>query len=263
MICNMFAYLRQVTGVFVLALPLIFSSCTALVAQNPRPTSHIPFVGCKSDGQMGPLAAPKGTTRAIELSPELADQLAYYKAKDGFGILAPRGWFCFSTYGSSGSSLFISPEPIRSKELFDFDWKGFVGPAIEVSFSFGGTSGRFAVAETIARVFPDRMDFVRDVVSEGIEPATSFPTGPYATDSLQRRGEDVVEFETPANTTGLGTKSRLAKNSSPIHGVAILLGEEPNLVQLSMRLQNRNQSLERAIIQRLEADVTKSHSHTE
>ena len=155
----------------------------------------------------------------------------------------------------------ISPESIRGKELFDLDWKGFVGPAIQLSFSFGDTSGRFAVAEMIARVFPERMEFVRDVVAEGIEPASSFPTGPYATDSLQRRGKDVVEFETPANTTGLGRKSRVAKNSIPIRGVVILLGEEPNLVQLSMRLPNRNQGLERAIIQRLEDEVTESQSH--
>lgn len=90
------------------------------------------------------------------------------------------------------------------------------------------------MAETIARVFPDRMQFVREVISEGIEPASSFPAGPYTTDQLQRREKDVVEFETPANKTGLGTQSRLAANSSPIHGVAILFGEEPNLVQLML-----------------------------
>jgi hypothetical protein len=209
------------------------------------------------------LAPPKGIARSVGLASGVADQLAYYKAENGFGTLAPRGWYCFSTYGSNESSLFVSPEPINDKELFTSDWKGFSGPAIEVSVSAGGTSGRFIVARAIARVFPDRMEFVRDVVSEGIEPASSFPSTPYATDTLQRRGKDMVEFETPANKKGLGTQSRLAMNSRSIQGVAILIGEEPNLVQLSMRLPNRNQSLGRAIIQQLEIEATDQNSGKE
>lgn len=72
-----------------------------------------------------------------------------------------------------------------------------------------------------------------------------------------------MEFQTPANTTGLGTQSRLAANSRPIHGVAILSGKEPDLVQLSMRLPNRNPSLEQAIIDRLKTEVMKSHPDNE
>jgi hypothetical protein len=128
----------------VLALPLVISTCERLVAQNPHPASNVPFVGCKSDGQAGPLPSPKSTAKAIALSSELADQLTYYKAENGFGMVAPRGWYCFSTYGSNGGSLFVSPEPINNKELFTSDWKGFLGSAIQVSVSVGGTSGRFA-----------------------------------------------------------------------------------------------------------------------
>jgi hypothetical protein len=224
-------------------------------AQDTRAKSQIPFVGCKSDGQVGPLNSPKGTSSGIELPSEVANQLAYYKAENGFGVLAPRGWNCFSSYGSSGSNLFVSPEPISQKELFNSEWRGFSGPAIQVSVSVGDTSGRFAVARTIARAFPERMDFVRNVVSEGIEPPSSFPGGPYAPDRLQRRGKNIVEFETPANTPGLGSQSHLAINASPIHGAAILFGEEPSLVQLSMRLPSRDQRLNRAIIQQLEAEA--------
>jgi hypothetical protein len=248
----------QIVGSFVLTFLLCFTPVLASHAQGTQAGSGIPFVGCKSDGQMGPLRSPKGNADRIEVSSELANQLAYYKAENGFGIVAPRGWHCFSTYGSNGSSLFISPEPINEKELFKSDWKGFSGPVIQVSVSVGDTSGRFDVARTIARVFPDRMDFVRDVVSEGIEPADSFPAGPYATDKLKRRGKRIVEFETPANAKGLGSQSRLDVNSSSIQGVAILVGEEPNLVQLSMRLPAPYQRLSNAIIQHLEADVSAS-----
>ena len=253
----------QVIRVASLALSLAVSLAVGLHAQSSGATSQIPFVGCKSDGQVGPLASPKGKAKAIGISSGDADQLAYYKAENGFGILAPRGWYCFSTYGSNGSSLFVSPDPINDKELFTSDWKGFSGPAIQVSVAAGDTSGRFTVAKTIARVFPERMEFVRDVVSEGIEPASSFPTTPYATDTLQRLGKNIVEFETPASTRGLGTQSRLAINSSPIRGVVILFGEEPNLVQLSMRLPSRYQSLGRAIVRQLEMETADQNSDKE
>ena len=250
----MLGQIRQTISVCALSL-LLANTSTGSLAQTGGPSSHVPFIGCKSDGQVGPLASPKGAAKATELSPELAGQLAYYKAEDGVGILAPRGWYCFSTYGSNGSNLFVSPGPINHKELFASDWKGFPGAALQVSVSIGDTSGRFAIARTIARVFPDRMEFVHEVASEGLEPASSFPTGPYANDKLQHRGNNVVEFETQANTKGLGTQSRLAISSSPIRGVAILSGEEPTLIQLSMRLPIRYQSLERAIIQQLESEA--------
>lgn len=224
--------------------------------------TQVPFVGCKSDGQDGPLAfLPKSALKAVDLSSELAGHLAYYKAENGSGVLAPRGWHCLSTYGSDGNSLFVSPEPINEKQLLVSDWKGFAGPVIQVADFSGDTSGRFTVAKIIARVFPDRMKFVGNVVSEGIQPASSFPAGPYATDEVQHRGKEIVEFETPANTKGLGSQSRLAINSSPIQGVAILSGEEvPSLVQLSMRLPNSDQSLSRAIVQQLETETLNEKS---
>ena len=207
----------------------------------------------------GTFSSPKGTAIRLHVPSQVANQLAYYQAKYGSGILAPRGWYCFSTYGSSGSNLFVSPEPINEKELFNSEWKGFSGPAIQVSVSLGDTSGRFAVARTIARIFPERTDFVRDVVSEVVEPATSFPNGPYTTDRLQRRGKNFVEFETPANTPGLGSQSHLAVNEEPIQGVAILSGQEPSLVELSIRLPNRSRALSSVIIERLEAEASGPH----
>jgi hypothetical protein len=76
------------------------------------------------------------------------------KLKRGLGVLAPRGWHCFSTYGSNGSNLFVSPVPIDGKALFSADWKGFMGDVVQLSVMDGGTSGRFEVAKVVARVFP-------------------------------------------------------------------------------------------------------------
>ncbi len=67
----------------------------------------------------------------------------------------------------------------------------------------------------------------------------------------------MVEFETPANAEGLGTASRLLKNGDPIDGVAILYGEEPNLLQLSVRLTPDTADLAHVIVHETETEATR------
>jgi len=226
-------------------------------AATPAPTAsvQVPFVGCASDGQVGPQAAPTGKSKAVAISPAAALRLAYYKAQYGPGVLAPRGWHCFSTYGSNGANLFVSPDAIDSKALFSPDWKGFAGQVIEVSIAEGGTSGRFEVAKVIARVFPAYKQFAQNVIAEGIEPASDFPFGPYAKDMVTYRGTNTVEFETPANTKGLGTDSRLLPNASPIDGVAIITGTDTDLVQLSARVSAKDRDLIPLIVKQVESEA--------
>jgi hypothetical protein len=115
--------------------------------------------------------------------------------------------------------LYVSPSPIRGEDvLFGGKWKGFTGPVVQLSMSGGDTSGRFSVARMIARVFPAHRTFMRNVIDEGIEPATSFPSGPYPKDKLTYRSKELVEYETPPDTDGLVTQSRLLKNGDPIRG---------------------------------------------
>ena len=220
-------------------------------------TSTVPFIGCPSDGQVGPLAAPAGQARQLPIPPATAARLAWYKAANAPGVVAPRGWHCFSTYGSSRATLYISPGPLTAKLVLPGNgWNGFSGPAIEISSTYGDTSGRFKVAETIARVFPAHRNFVQKVIAEGIMPASSFPFGPYPTDKLIYKSKEIVEYVTPANTTGLGTNSELKKSGEPISGVAILAGEEPNLIQLYARLPPAMSGLTPTIIQQVERDAT-------
>lgn len=221
---------------------------------SPKLQVSVPFIGCKADGQVGPEEAPNGETKIVSIEPKLADRLAYYKSQRGFGVLAPRGWYCFGTYGSNGDGLFVSPQAIDIAQLFSTTWKGFTGPVIQISQSYGDTPGRFAVASAIARVFPAYKEFVSKVIKEGIEPADSFPFGPYPKDKLIRKGEKVVEYETPAQTDGFGTDSRLLKNADPIRGVAILIGETPDLLRLSVRVPPNLADLTPTIIQQLERD---------
>jgi hypothetical protein len=239
----------------------MFAHC-CLWGQGKSPASHskntialVPFVGCESDGQAGPLKAPSGRSKTTTLPAEAAKRLSYYKAEEGIGVLAPRGWRCFGTYGSNGATLYVSPDPIKAADLFSTNWKGFAGPVIQISESIGDTSGRFEVAKTIARVFPAHKAFVEGVIGEGIVPARSFPYGPHPADTLKYRGENVVEFQTPALTEGLGTASRLQKNDSPICGVAILFGEEPSLLQLSVRLPSETSDLAPLITEQTEREA--------
>jgi hypothetical protein len=247
----------------ILLMLLICGHCS-VSAQGASPTTRpknavapVPFVGCESDGQLGPSKAPAGRSKQLAIPAGAAQRLAYYTGDERLGVLAPKGWHCFGTYGSNGTSLYVSPDPINAADLFSTNWKGFAGPVVQISYEYGGTSGRFGVAETIARVFPAHKAFVEKVIAEGIEPASSFPFGPYPADTLKYRSENIVEFATPPRAEGLGTASRLQKNDGPITGVAILVGEEPNLLRLWVRLPLETNDLAQFIIQETEQEAAR------
>jgi hypothetical protein len=218
-------------------------------------TVTVPFVGCASDGQVGPLKAPVGKRKVVAIPAAIAQRLAYYKAEYGPGALAPRGWNCFSIYGSDGSNLYVTPDPIDTTVLSSLDWKGFTGQVVAVSDLDGGTSGRFEVAKIIARVFPAYKAFAQSVIAEGLEPASDFPFGPYPSDKLTYRAKNIVEFETPANAQGLGTDSRLQMNASPIDGVAIVSGADTNVTLLSARVPANDSDLIPAMVAQVEKEA--------
>ena len=242
----------------LLYLAVFFAGTSALVeAQSlTKPNATVPFVGCEADGQVGPLSAPTGESMALAIPEGVAQKLAYYKSEQGLGVLAPRGWYCFGVYGSSGYALYVSPQRIKVTDLFSATWSGFAGPAVELVGEDGDTSGRFGVAHTIAHVFPAHKAFVEKVIKERIEPPSSFAFGPYPKDKLFYRSKEMVEYQTPADTDGLGTSFRLRKNARPISGVAILLGETPDLLQLSVRLPANLTGLTALIIQKIETVAT-------
>jgi hypothetical protein len=186
-----------------------------------------------------------------------AQELAYYEAKVGLSILAPRGWHCFGTYGSDGESLYVSPQPINFASLRS-DSGGFIGPAVELTRRSGDTSGRDQVAQTIARVFPAHRDFVDQVIQIS---ASSFPFGPYPGDVLTYRSNEVVEYRTPPQTDGLGTDFGLQKNGSPISGLVILTGPDTDLVHLSVRLADTQMGLAGPIVRQTESDFPAQKSN--
>jgi hypothetical protein len=185
---------------------------------------------------------------SVPLVAKVANELAYYDAGLGVGVLGPRGWYCFGEYGSSGSNLFVSPQPIDVTNFFP---AGISGPVIEVSQRWGQGSGALEVAEVMARVFPEFKAFAANV-AQGFGMPISF--GPYPKDELTYRSDRVVEYKTPAQTEELGTHVSLRKNDSPIEGVAILVGQQEDLVLLSVRLPPALRGLTSAIIRQVEKD---------
>jgi len=236
-----------------LLIALAAGARTSAQTASAQTKSVVPFVGCKSDGQIGPRKAPRGKPKTISVPATVAQRLAYYEEEGGLAVLAPRGWYCFGTYGSSGTNLYVAPQPIDPKLILSGSWKGFTGPIVQFTLEYGGTSGRFGVAKTIARVFPTHSEFVSKVISdqEQVSPI-SFPRGPYPNDKLIYKGDDSVEFETPAQSKGLGTDSFLLPSSDPIRGVKILVGAEPDLMSLSARLPASETDLTSVIIQQTE-----------
>jgi hypothetical protein len=209
-------------------------------------------VGCPSDGQQGPVEAPKVPVTDVLASNRDAQGLAYYKAEYGEGVLAPRGWHCFATYGSSGVTLYVAPEALRWENR-----SGFHGPVVELSTASGGTSGRFTVAKKMARLFPEYRWFVQRVIAEGIEPAKDFPIGPFPNETLTYRDRRTVEYITPAYTYGTGTDSSLMPTANPIEGVVMLHGEDLDATQLSVRLPSQSRELAKIITRQVEGDVAR------
>ena len=235
--------------------PTVFAQSAPPAKPAPSVAVTVPFVGCASDGQAGPQTAPSGQEQRGSDSRASAQRLAYYKAEYSAGVLAPRGWHCFSTYGSNGASLFVSPDPIDSKTLFSTDWKGFRGRPFRFPFRSAALPEGFKLPRSLRACFRSTRRSLRTSLPRGSNRQADFPFGPYPKDKLTYRSKSVVEFETPANTQGLGTDSRLQANASPIDGVAILSGADTDLILLSARLSAKDRDLIPLIVQQVESEA--------
>jgi hypothetical protein len=235
--------IRLATLFALIVACLVLASCAQTAEQK------VPFVGCRGDGQTGPVDAPSGDAQTVTLDADTARELAFYQASNNLAgslsVLAPRGWHCFFEYGSSGITLLVAPTN-------DFDKTPHIGvtsPGIVVSISNGDTSGRFEVAAYAARLFPEKeRDYVQGVIDEGFMPKEEFTFGPYPDDILVYKSATTVEFETPANRAGIGNFG--LKSSEPIFGVVTLSddGDAPNLYVLTVRLPPELRHLKSAII---------------
>ena len=213
----------------------------------------VPFVGCPADGQAGPVEAPKPVPITLNVSKSVASQIAYYATAGGLSVIGPRGWHCFEVYGSSGAYLFVTPEPSDADRWWK-ERKKFTGPTIEIAAHNSGASGRFQVAEVIARVFPARRAWAEEI-GVGFE-SFELPKGPHPADILKTIDRNTVEFTTPPNEQGLGTDGWIEPSSLPIRGAAYL-NSAPDAFVLSVRLPKKFDGLVPGIIQQFRKDAAK------
>lgn len=200
----------------------------------------VPVVVCPVDGQVGSQTLSK-EPRSIRtaIPEELASRLVYYRALQGHPnvhVLGPRGWRCLGLYGSNGDTALIVPpnaNPAQKERLH--------GPAIEVRFRHGGTSGRTAVADTAGPIFPVAGRFI-DEVEANFRPTEKYRRTPWPTEQITRISERLLTFLDPPSVSGTGSQGRLAASTSPIQGVAAFT-EESNLWALAIRLDEVDAAL--------------------
>lgn len=204
-------------------------------------TAHVPFVGCPSDGQAGPFAAPRA--RQMPAVPvAVAPRLAWY-ASEYEAVLAPRGWRCFALYGSDGGVLFVAPERLSFARL-NQGGPGLAGPVVAIGNSEGGTSGRFEVVDFIARYFPRYRSYIRHVRQMMGFDIGPIPRGPWPADRFLSRNATEVRLTTPAGRRGEGTSDRLAPNRNPVESLILLdPRDEMNVTVIKVRLTRRDASL--------------------
>jgi hypothetical protein len=222
-----------------------------------RSTVSVPFVGCKSDGQADPIEAPQGKPVSLVIESLAARQLSWYTSAMGAAVLGPRGWYCFAIYGSSGDSLFVAPEPLDKSRFFSDRNKPFTGPVIEFSRTYGDGSGSYEIAKTTALVFPGWVKHWERIFREFDDVGYPYRVGPFPSDEVVYKSNTVVEYVTPAHTEGLGTRGRMKESDQRISGVAILIGDTPDLWQLNVRLPENRKKLAPVIIRDLESRAEK------
>lgn len=200
----------------------------------------VPVVVCPVDGQVGQ-QTPNKEPRSIRTTiPEgQASHLVYYRGLQGHEnvhVLAPRGWRCIGLYGSSGDTAFIVPPNVNPLQK-----DRFRGPAIEVRFRHGGTSGRTSVADTAGPLFPVAGQFI-DEVEANFPSTEKYRRTPWPNEQVTRISERLLTFFDPPSVTGTGSQGRLAPSRLPIQGV-VAFTEESNLWSLAVRLDEVDAAL--------------------
>jgi hypothetical protein len=132
-------FLCRILVAFAIWLPTSLLAQTKPDGTNAKTSVvRVPFVGCPSNGQGGPNPAPKRAGKEVVLDAGAARRVAYYESessKSSWGVLAPRGWHCFGTYGSAGTSFTVSPYSVTYDNLDALN-----GPFIKVTQLSGETS---------------------------------------------------------------------------------------------------------------------------
>ncbi len=212
--------------------------------------ANVPYVGCASDGQLGPQPPPKPSKPTPRLPASAASRLAYYASVNNRRAGAARMALLFSVRFKRSERLRDArahrrpnPYPRRGVTLQRRRHR--------VQLHTGGTSGRFEVAKVSSKFFPIAHGLVASVAKEEKEIGIPFDLSgnEFRNDQIVSRTDKVVRFITPAGKHGLGTDDRFVPNRSPVAGLAALVFDdgETDLMLLNARLPLKDRDLLPAI----------------
>jgi hypothetical protein len=235
---------RSLVGVWA-ALTILFGAVAARgdmgpVASDGTELQTIELIGCPVFGHAdeAPEAAPAKRLIKLSLRKGMASRMAVYRGALGPAVFGPRGWHCFARYGSGAFVLDVRPEPFNASGEAQGGPFGSNSRAISVEIINGGTSGRYEAAPIIARLFPEFRSFAEEVRDMGGIPRSEFVFAPYPNDRVITLAYNVVEFETPGNSEGIGTRGGFVAGPDSIKGIASVSGSpsEPSVRVMRARL---------------------------
>jgi hypothetical protein len=220
-------------------------------AEKAPIAAQVPFVGCPGIGgaDPGPWPVPTDAPKVLPSQPKVpAGRIAYYRAVDGPGVFAPRGWHCRAWGGANGAFIIVSPTAPPAV----IPREPVTGPGVIAIWSPGSTSGRYEVAEVSVRVFPKVMaDFIARVKAEGFPSPDFSRIKSFPDDQYTYLTPKLVEFTTPAHQQGIGT-GIFMPSTDPVRGIVSLSpgdGRYPDLVEFDIRLSSSENKLSRALIE--------------
>jgi hypothetical protein len=238
-------------GHWSIKLP-VFIVLLALTATNAKAKPLVPFVGCPG-GDMTSVYPPfQGESVSVDMDPLSAAHLAFYAANPSdkkVGVLAPRGWHCNFQDSSGGFMLVVVPHTMAPP--FDFTEKDT--PRVLYQIDYGGTSGRFALANYVKTYFPSLDSSVSDTLDEEKQFPGETALAPgngiqFPNDTISRIDPETLAFVTPRYSTGLGASER-DTSSFPTSGfLHVYLHDDGLAILVSVRLPKNLGFLKTAIL---------------
>jgi hypothetical protein len=227
----------------------VFMALLRLAHSGDVSIPQVPFVTCPGTGgaDPGPWPTPKRSPESLPRPPIVpVSRLAYYRAITGPGVFAPRGWHCRAWGCSNGAFIIVTPsEPPAANPREPVKGLGVIG--VE---SYGGTSGRFEVAEISARLFPNIMAaFIARVKAEGFPSPDFAKIHRFSHDQYTYLTPRLVKFMTAGRHKGIGT-GILVPSKNPVYGVVSLSPghtRHPDLLEYAVRLPSSDYQLTQAL----------------
>lgn len=226
----------------------------------------LPFVGCPGEDMAGPKDASSGNPVTTPLDAKTARGLSFYAYAGNSHFLAPRGWHCYSTSGTSTINL-VTPDQKGPAPARDHGREAVKGPAVLFFSSDASGSREMLYARYAARFFPTlAQDFVHNEIAyEAKEfggPKSKYVFPKFPSDRIVYKSKFMLEYMTPAGRDGLGTSSdylRFSRSELPIYGVLALVGDESKdsaIIFVAIRLPPKMNYLRSAIIQDAERTIS-------